>query len=282
MEIKNVEMRKIKFLDNIRFRDIEKDISELMSSINSSGLLQPPGVYGNSTSGYVCTWGHRRIEACKKLGWKEIPVSIIADKDITEEEFLIHNAIENLHRKDITLFELGRTCDALNTRGLSISEIAARLTIPKIRVKDAISNYKVIPANFRKKTGYMLDKDKRNKKGNVPATVANMILGLRRKNGPKLDKKEINMLFKLAGKDNFGSRRMLIIASLLKKGLSARDAIEKSKNYCSKTLWIVFNNKELKNEMELMKTKHFKNFITKILTEGYKGNKNLMVITLGK
>ena len=60
-------------------------------------------------------------------------------KSIKEEEFLVHNAVENLHRKDINLFELGRTCDALAKMDLTISEIAARLTIPRTRVKNAIN-----------------------------------------------------------------------------------------------------------------------------------------------
>jgi ParB/RepB/Spo0J family partition protein len=44
--------------------------------------------------------GERRLEACKMLGWKEIPVTILNIKEIIAGELY-----ENLARKDFTMSE---------------------------------------------------------------------------------------------------------------------------------------------------------------------------------
>ena len=53
-----------------RFRKDLGDIDSLAESIKEIGLLHPPVV--NERNELVA--GYRRLEACKLLGWREIPV----------------------------------------------------------------------------------------------------------------------------------------------------------------------------------------------------------------
>ena len=84
-------------LDSIRigdrFRHDIGDISELAASIDDHGLLHPIVV----TSDDMLIAGRRRLEACRALGWTEIPVTVIDPFDIRKVE-----AEENQQRVDFT------------------------------------------------------------------------------------------------------------------------------------------------------------------------------------
>ena len=73
------------------------DLQELMDSISSVGILQPLVV--RPMEGYfqvVC--GNRRLEACKRIGWKLVPCII---KEMDDREAAIVSLVENLQREDI-------------------------------------------------------------------------------------------------------------------------------------------------------------------------------------
>ena len=69
MNIKDIEIKKIKQLENIRLRIEEEDVHTLMSSIKQDGLLEPIGVAitSGSKDEYLIVYGNRRLEACRKL-----------------------------------------------------------------------------------------------------------------------------------------------------------------------------------------------------------------------
>lgn len=70
-----------------RFRKSVGDLDPLMRSIESLGLLQPIGV---DSDNYL-VYGERRLRACAKIGWTEIPVVVVdcpplkAERDENEE-----------------------------------------------------------------------------------------------------------------------------------------------------------------------------------------------------
>jgi len=88
-------------IEDIIIRDrFRKDLGELRflsKSIKSVGLLHPIVVSKNLD----LIAGRRRIEACKKLGWKEIPVHIVSLEDLKRGEF-----DENAIRKNFTASEM--------------------------------------------------------------------------------------------------------------------------------------------------------------------------------
>jgi ParB family chromosome partitioning protein len=76
-----------------RYRKDLGDIDELAKSIQEVGLLSFPMI---RTDG-VLVHGYRRLQACKKLGWTEIPVIIFDPEDALRAE---HD--ENEFRKSFT------------------------------------------------------------------------------------------------------------------------------------------------------------------------------------
>jgi hypothetical protein len=67
---------------------------------------------------------------------------------MNEEDFFVINAIENIHQKPTSLLEFGRVCKILR-KTMSVSQIAARLSIPKGRVESALTEISKIPEKYR-------------------------------------------------------------------------------------------------------------------------------------
>lgn len=88
-------------LDDIIIKNrFRKDLGSTVSlekSIHKLGLLHP--IVISKEKELIA--GQRRLEACKELGWKEIPVTIIGNIDSTEGEL-----DENRERKDFTVSEI--------------------------------------------------------------------------------------------------------------------------------------------------------------------------------
>ena len=82
-----------------RFRKSVGDLDPLMRSIESLGLLQPIGV---DSDNYL-VYGERRLRACTKLGWKDIPVIVVDCHPLKAERD------ENEQRKPFTVEMLMRS-----------------------------------------------------------------------------------------------------------------------------------------------------------------------------
>lgn len=107
------------------------DVSGLMTSISKLGLLQPIAVT-KQAGRYRVIYGNRRLDACKKLGFRQIPVIVKDDMDdITEVK---QNLAENTARKPITGSELYKYILHLSSQGLNDSEIAANIGLSANRI----------------------------------------------------------------------------------------------------------------------------------------------------
>lgn len=80
------------------------DVDALARSIETVGLLHPIVV----TPSNVLIAGERRLEACKRLGWVEVPVTIVDLAEIVKGEFA-----ENADRKDFLPSEIEAITAAL-------------------------------------------------------------------------------------------------------------------------------------------------------------------------
>ena len=80
-----------------RYRRDLGDIEGLSKDIRENGLLQPVTVDENNT--LIC--GYRRIEACKLIDIKEIPIHVLNLEDIRSGELS-----ENTMRKNFTFSEM--------------------------------------------------------------------------------------------------------------------------------------------------------------------------------
>ncbi len=77
------------------------NISELMESIKSKGVLEPILVRSKGNRFEIIA-GERRFVSCKNIGLKEVPC---IEMDVEENEAMEIALIENLQRKDLDLFE---------------------------------------------------------------------------------------------------------------------------------------------------------------------------------
>lgn len=78
-----------------RFRSDLGDLDSLKESISRIGLLQPIGI----TKDNILVYGHRRLEAAKSLGWKDIPYVLL---EADEYKKKLAELEENMKRKDMT------------------------------------------------------------------------------------------------------------------------------------------------------------------------------------
>jgi ParB/RepB/Spo0J family partition protein len=90
-----------------RMREDLGDIEDLAESINLRGLLHLITIDEN----FNLIAGHRRLEACKLLGWEYIEARTISD--LTEKEKRLIELEENTKRKDLTEYEKSKNLDEL-------------------------------------------------------------------------------------------------------------------------------------------------------------------------
>ena len=261
MNVKDIEIEKIKQLENIRLRIEEEDVHTLMSSIKQDGLLEPIGVAitSGSKDEYLIVYGNRRLEACRKLGWKTIPA--VVNGNIHLKDFVIKNTLENVERQNITESELGRIFTLLkNDYDMTNSEIASRFGVSSRRVKRVIDIFMHIPEEYRGRIKYGLVGHE--KKGNIPASTADSILKLRRNH--HLTQKQLKELLEASRQDGFSIGNIEVVGALMKQGYNVEEAVKLAKEY------VIINVKFplLKGEAKKMSKKHkisFRGMVIKIL-----------------
>lgn len=75
----------------------DRALEQLADNIKRNGILQPPGVI-EADGRFRIVWGHRRYEAAKLAGETAIPVRVLYDAELTEEELKI---AENAHQEPV-------------------------------------------------------------------------------------------------------------------------------------------------------------------------------------
>ncbi len=108
-----IAIERIKVDESTRIRKDIGDLSKLEESINQVGLINPVLIDENDT----LVAGFRRLSACRKLGWKEIEVTVV-QLEGDELKMLEAEAAENLFRKEFTHDEIL----AVHQRRLEIEE----------------------------------------------------------------------------------------------------------------------------------------------------------------
>lgn len=94
MEVELLQLSEI-VIENRHRKDLG-DLQSLADSIREVGLLHPPVV---SSDNHLIA-GQRRLEACKILGWQQVPVRRLDLEDLVRGEYA-----ENAMRKDFTASE---------------------------------------------------------------------------------------------------------------------------------------------------------------------------------
>lgn len=103
----------------------ETALNELIASIKSIGILQPPVVRQVSENKYELIMGERRFRAAKAAGLTSIPVII---RQTPDNELLREALIENIHRSNLNPLEEGAAyAQLLSDFGCTHDELALKL-----------------------------------------------------------------------------------------------------------------------------------------------------------
>ncbi len=123
------------------FNLAELDI--LAKSIAQNGLLCPITVRKDPEGGnrYFLIAGERRLLACRRLGYEEVPAVI---STAPEANAAVLTLIENLHRQDLNCFEEGIYA-LMKESGLSQQKICAMLAKPQPTVANKLRLLRLDP-----------------------------------------------------------------------------------------------------------------------------------------
>lgn len=103
----------------------ESALNELIASIKSIGILQPPVVRKVAENKYELIMGERRLRAAKAAGLTSIPVII---RQTPDNELLRDALIENIHRSNLNPLEEGAAyAQLLSDFGCTHDELALKL-----------------------------------------------------------------------------------------------------------------------------------------------------------
>lgn len=103
----------------------EEAMAELVASIKSIGILQPPVVRKVAENKYELIMGERRFRAAKLAGFTSIPVII---RQTPDNELLREALIENIHRSELNPLEEGAAyAQLLSDFGCTHEELALKL-----------------------------------------------------------------------------------------------------------------------------------------------------------
>ena len=122
-----------------------EELDVLSKSIAQNGLLSPITVRRAPTGGgrYFLIAGERRLLACRRLGWEEVPAIV---SDAPEANAAVLTLIENLHRQDLNCFEEAEGIYALmKESGLSQQKICAMLAKPQPTVANKLRLLRLDP-----------------------------------------------------------------------------------------------------------------------------------------
>lgn len=139
-EIKMIPVKKIgRNPDNPR-KDLG-DLSELVSSIKANGVLQNLTVVphiGEITGtwdgeSYMVVIGHRRLAAAKLAGLEEVPCEV---RELTHGEQVQTMLVENMARKDLTVYEEAQGFQMMLDLGLSVEQVAEKAGLSETTVRN--------------------------------------------------------------------------------------------------------------------------------------------------
>ena len=113
----------------------DSDMQQLMASIKEYGVIVPILVRPNPIEGeakYEIVSGHRRFEACKRLGIEDIPAIV---RNLDDDEAILAMVDSNLHREQLLpsekAFAYKMKFDALKRQGAR-SDLTSEQVAPKL------------------------------------------------------------------------------------------------------------------------------------------------------
>lgn len=96
--VQSIPIKEIQTFRNHPFTVADEDMAKIVESIGKVGTITPLLARPLPDGGYELISGHRRLEACRKLGLENIPVIV---REMTDDEAVIAMVDANLQREHI-------------------------------------------------------------------------------------------------------------------------------------------------------------------------------------
>lgn len=100
------------------------DFVENVKQYGIKGAIPARKFPGRNDGSHQLAWGHRRREVARDAGLKTLPITV---EDLDNAAMAALAAIENVHRSDLTEFELGKLFKNMNEEGWTQEQIASRV-----------------------------------------------------------------------------------------------------------------------------------------------------------
>lgn len=111
------------------------DLTELVESIKSKGIMQNLTVVPRDEGGYTVIIGHRRSAAAKAAGITSVPCVIV---EMSEREQVATMLLENMQRVDLTAYEQAQGFQLMMDFGESVESIAEKTGFSKKTVRSRL------------------------------------------------------------------------------------------------------------------------------------------------
>lgn len=123
-------------------------IDRLAQSLSSNGQLSvvkvrpSPAHHGK----YELVFGHRRVMAARKLGWKTIRAEVV---NCTEQDLMVESLVENVEHEDLSDYEKALVFERMNSEfGKTYEEIGQMVGISKQHVSNYVSMLRLFSPPF--------------------------------------------------------------------------------------------------------------------------------------
>lgn len=223
-KIEEIKMDKIFVLDNTRLETNKDQLAELMQSIKDNGLLQPIGV-----------WRKDSLKA---------------------EDFIAINLTENIHRENISNYELGQAINRLLELGMNRKQIAVRLSISPSRVNALCDISRTIGNQLVSEctsTGMKND-------GKIKLSTLNIVMNMRISGDAKKE-----LIDWAKNHADLGVNKVRLICEFIQKGLTVEQAVKESESYHRALVTLVLDKEVMKEMQEEYKIATTSKLIEKIL-----------------
>ena len=131
------------------------DVSELAESIKAKGILQNLTVvpYFSKVQNrvmqgmYTVLIGHRRCEAARLAGLKEVPCTIV---EMSYEDQIATMLVENMQRSDLTIYEEAKGFQMMLNLGKTIQDVSAMSGFSEATVRRRVKLAELDEKKFKK------------------------------------------------------------------------------------------------------------------------------------
>ena len=109
----------------------EQTVEDMAASIRAEGIIEPITATAVAEGKYMVLAGHTRLEAAKRAGLTHVDIVLAKAKDGPQRRR--QSLISNIHRRDLSIFEIARALQSFLDSGMAPSQSDLARSIGKDR-----------------------------------------------------------------------------------------------------------------------------------------------------